>query len=639
MKVEILNKKIENYHICIETKANPAVNYAGLLLQRYLKKITGYSLSIVDDKDSAFYFQLIEPHTEFDDGFEIKAVDNGICFSAKNYRGIIYSVYSFLEYLGYRFFSVDFAGKGVIRGDVGDAEEMLFDTSDKLIDKDFCIKESPSFYYRDNYTHAVTANEDFLKFRLNAGTWDFHNYSEELGGGLFFTGVWGHSFKYYVSQSEFYHTHPEFFAEKDGERVFSIADGFSDEPQLCMTNDELVDVFVDKLKLQLEKRYENFISVSQNDSDHWCTCSKCLKSYEKYGYSGTLLNFVNKIARKLKVDYPEVKIHTYTYMQTADINGTVKADDNVIIQFCPRPCHSHALTDENCLPNKLIYANLKKLKGISNNILIYDYRSCIGHALFLLPDIFLLRENMRTYAENGVRGIYTEGCEHSIMQPTLEELRLYLFAKLAWNPYMSEEEYDKHIDEFLCGFYGKNWQYVKEFLRYWCDNAKKYHVDSFSGTMLLENYELMKKPDQTLLRATLFDKEAQPTILAHCHKLLDKAKEGVEEKYEKRIEIIRTSLIWYRLFHDYDEIMENGSAEEKKAIMEENSDLCTRMKTYLMKFTLEISLDKAKNIYGNYMVSPAFWHGDTRKYDLTDNYCFNRDSTHFDKVAKEMGIK
>ena len=274
MKIDILDKTIDNYHICIAKEANPAINFAGLLLQRYVKKITGCSLSIIDDKTNAFYFELKEPYTEFNDGFEIKIVNNSVCFSAQNYRGIIYSVYTFLEYLGYRFFSADFAGKGLIRGDVGDAEEMLYDDTDKTITRDFYIKETPAFYYRDNYTHAVTANEDFLKFRLNAGTWDFHTYGEELGGGLFCTGIWGHSFKYYVSQFEYYDTHPEFFAERDGKREFSMADGFNDEPQLCMTNEELVDVFVEKLDLQLKKRYENFISVSQNDTDHWCTCPR-----------------------------------------------------------------------------------------------------------------------------------------------------------------------------------------------------------------------------------------------------------------------------------------------------------------------------------------------------------------------------
>ena len=44
------------------------------------------------------------------------------------------------------------------------------------------------------------------------------------------------------------------------------------------------------------------------------------------------------------------------------------------------------------------------------------------------------------------------------------ELRAYLLSKLLWNPHMSEEEFDLHMDEFLEGYYGKGSKYIKEYL-------------------------------------------------------------------------------------------------------------------------------------------------------------------------------
>jgi hypothetical protein len=44
------------------------------------------------------------------------------------------------------------------------------------------------------------------------------------------------------------------------------------------------------------------------------------------------------------------------------------------------------------------------------------------------------------------------------------ELRTYLLAKLMWNPYMSEEEYYMHMDEFLQAYYGAGWLYIRLYI-------------------------------------------------------------------------------------------------------------------------------------------------------------------------------
>ena len=33
-----------------------------------------------------------------------------------------------------------------------------------------------------------------------------------------------------------------------------------------------------------------------------------------------------------------------------------------------------------------------------------------------------------------------------------------------WNPYMSEEEYYTHMDEFLEAYYGDGWQYIRKYI-------------------------------------------------------------------------------------------------------------------------------------------------------------------------------
>ena len=44
------------------------------------------------------------------------------------------------------------------------------------------------------------------------------------------------------------------------------------------------------------------------------------------------------------------------------------------------------------------------------------------------------------------------------------ELRSYLLAKLMMDPYMSEKEYSEHINDFLKGYYGAGWFYIRTYI-------------------------------------------------------------------------------------------------------------------------------------------------------------------------------
>ncbi|MFR6640954.1 MAG: DUF4838 domain-containing protein [Christensenellales bacterium] len=133
----------------------------------------------------------------------------------------------------------------------------------------------------------------------------------------------------------------------------------------------------------------------------------------------------------------------------------------------------------------------------------------------MLPDIRYLRDNMRCYADAGVKGIYAELNIFSTMQPTMEELRLYLFAKLCWNPYMSEAEYNRHIDEFLQGFYGAGWRKIREFIEFYQDEAIGYHLDSFNATMMNDKGEFVRNPDGNLFR-DLFSRKGRTADTRHA---------------------------------------------------------------------------------------------------------------------------
>ena len=40
-----------------------------------------------------------------------------------------------------------------------------------------------------------------------------------------------------------------------------------------------------------------------------------------------------------------------------------------------------------------------------------------------------------------------------------------------WNPYMSEEEYNRHMNEFLEAYYGAGWVYIRQYIQFSIDMA------------------------------------------------------------------------------------------------------------------------------------------------------------------------
>ena len=71
---------------------------------------------------------------------------------------------------------------------------------------------------------------------------------------------------------------------------------------------------------------------------------------------------------------------------------------------------------------------------------------------------------MQLFADNNAKGLFLQGNANMGNNGEFDRLRWYLLAKLAWDPYMSEDEYYTHMREFMEGFYGEGWERVYEAL-------------------------------------------------------------------------------------------------------------------------------------------------------------------------------
>ena len=616
MKVLIGNNDIKNYVIVLPQSCGAAETYAASELIHYLREVTGSTLGMMTwgNYDYEIRFVQGDKNSLTVDGFHIYRTGNSLTFAYGGGRGAIYAVYAFLEKaVGVRFYAQGLAYRGWEKGTWMRAIEKIPTDGTTVIPDDFELKEKPAFYYRDGTTHALVHEEWCAKMRLNGETWDRKWMDPYLGGdgAVRFAnkGGGGHTFLHLVSTKEYAQTHPEYFAEIDGKRV-TTAKHIMFEPQLCLTNKELVPLIVEKLKTSLrENPDKKMVSVSPNDNGNYCQCKNCQASYEKYGKFGTLLKFVSEIAQELEKDYPETLVHTYMYTGCTDVNESVKGHKNVLVQYCPtKLCKCHALDDPTCPINRSVYEKIQTLGKVVEHVFIYDYRSCLKYSLFLYPDLFTLRETMRAYAENKVKGIYSELCIHAAQQPTFEELRAYLYAKLCWNPYMSQEEYEYHMDDFLESFYGKNWRYIKEFLIKWCQFGKTHHFPAFSSPMVDENLKYVRDESGNVKFCDIIPKDEIRSFCKWANEQFDKALEGVKWTQKMHLEIARTCVIWYELFHTMDDILENGTEEEKTAVIAKNRDLCSRMRRYCMKYTTYIGMTNQQRMYDDFSLSPSKWN-------------------------------
>jgi len=368
-----------------------------------------------------------------DDELYITAAD-GILYVDGGKRGIIYSVYELLEQLGCRFFAEDC--------------EILPKAEELLVSDTIDIHQKPIFEYRNTSWHGVSV-KNAPKMRVNACNGG--NIPESWGGGLHYQG--------------FVHTLGD-LAEM--EKI----DGEYTDRQPCLTDETVFQNVVKNLRAKLAKDPTAAIaSVSQNDSHSWsrgCQCPNCKALDDAEGTPmGSLLPFVNRVAEELEAEYPNLAIDTLAYRYTRKAPATLKARHNVIVRLCSiECCFSHPIAECTASTDNVedgSFADcVREWAKHCDRIYIWDYTTNFQSYHNCFPNFNVLRQNVRFFAENNVRGLFEQGDGQTI-NGEFGPLRTYLLTKLMWDPYMDEETYQRHINEFMEGYYGAGWKNIRRF--------------------------------------------------------------------------------------------------------------------------------------------------------------------------------
>ncbi|MBQ4450925.1 MAG: DUF4838 domain-containing protein [Clostridia bacterium] len=497
--------------------------YAATELRNYLTMISGAAFDAVQQAAEgknicvgAAARELLGPDDGLgEDGFRLKVTDECVAIDGGK-RGVIYGVYEFLEALGCRFFTPECEKVPVISCLAAEPAD---------------VRRVPVFEYRDhNYHYFRTCPRFAVKTRLNGNS---ANIPERFGGHNAYTWF-VHTFENLVPTTVYGQEHPEYFAMYDGKRR-TLDRG---RTQLCLTNPEVLFIATESARRALKEHPgTRIISISQNDVTPGCQCANCLAADREEGSpAGTLLRFVNAIAEALEPEFPDVIFDTLAYNHTRPVPKITRPRHNVCVRLCSIECcfsHPFETCDDDrgvTLPDgtkSSFIRDLKQWGAYHDRLYIWDYTTCFAHYAAPFPNWRTLAPNMRSFANNHVKGVFEQANGSVRGGADFNEMRAYLIGKLLWDPWCDAE---KHIREFSDFYYGAAGKYVREYIDALCGRAEKDDIHVGFN-------------DQT--ETPLYDEK----MLAQLDEIMDRAEEAVQGDVIRlfRVKKARMCVRWVRL--------------------------------------------------------------------------------------------
>lgn len=504
---------------------------AGDTLSRYMKEITGKEFP-VSAEGEGLGFSLSYDTEIPDNGYVVQTGENEVLITGSGTRGVIHGVYAFLEkYCGCDWYTSTLYS-------IPKNEALTIPQGEKT-------EYTPYFEYTDTDWVSPRDVEYSLANGLNGSP--YRKIPAELGGTVTYISNFCHTLTTQFCASEtYFDEHPEYFALHTGIRV---------PDQLCLTNERVYEIVRDEVLELLREKHNpdeslQIISLTQHDNQKMCQCSDCKRIDDENGsHSGTMISFVNRIAKDVKAaGYDNVAIDTFAYQYTRKAPTAVVPEDNVIVRLCTiECCFAHALDDAECTENVALMEDLSDWSKICNRIYVWDYTTNYANTLGIFPDFGVLQRNMQVFYENNVVGIYEEGNYYmSSCDGEFGELRAYLLSKLMQNPYI---DYDAYMNEFLEAYYGAGWENIREFI----DMTIEKPVPEGEHLMI---YVPM---NETLS----FNKDD----IKKADELWENAKEQAQTDTHKN-NVIRSEICWrlWKAYNDYDKSSSEQLVSDIKAL-------------------------------------------------------------------------
>ncbi len=509
--------RIADAVIVISESASITDRYAAERLKHYLDRITGKNIEIstlADGENEILVGAAAEENYAVPDlpdgGYVIASDKNRIIIGGAGSKGTINGVYAFLEkYCGCHWYE--------------DEVVVVPENGELSVPSDISVEYKPFFEYTETDTKSSRDPEFSLANGLVGGV--YRSFTEEQGSAVCYLGTFCHTLTTYFCKSETYFAeHPEYFALRNGERTPN---------QLCLTNEKVVEIVTQEVLDLLSVQHDpdadmQIVSLTQHDNQDYCTCDSCKAIDEANGsQSGTMITFVNEVARRVKQNggYENVVFDTFAYQYTRKAPKQVKPREDVVVRLCSiECCFGHTLDDEGCSLNADFMNDLREWGKICNRIYIWDYVNNYRETACIFPNFGVMQRNVQIFCENNVRGVYEEGNYYiSECDAEFGEMRTYLLSKLMQDPYL---DYSAEMNGYLNAVYGEGGKYIREFIDIMTAHAvtDKKHLSIYQHS------------EKTLCGMTKADVE-------RCNELWEKAKEAAQTE-EQLSQLCRSELSW-----------------------------------------------------------------------------------------------
>lgn len=434
------NISLDGQSLCT-IQSTPESQRGALILKDYLDRITSASFEINPAQRGAHSICFITDIACSIHGFSYALENGNLVFKAQSEQNFVYAVYDFLErVVGCRYYTPT--------SEYIPSEPTLTVTvqnyqADPLI-------EYREIYYKDFEDKAFAEKHKAAQSKTHEG-W----------------GFWCHSFQFLLPNETYFKEHPEYFALMDGKR--------HPKGEPCLSNPKVRELILTNLKKFMEEKPEcRYWSVSQNDDNLYCQCDAC-KALDDHDESpmGSVLNFVNFIASQ----FPDKVISTLSYWYTRKPPKHTRPADNVHIMTCNIEAGRGLpiATDPSCKESK---EELEFWASISNNVSLWDYNIQFRNLVSPFPNLRTLAPNMQFFAEHKVKLLFSQ-CNREV-GGEFHELRGYLLAKLAWDPYCDIEF---HMQDFCNGYYKEAAPFILKYIELLHDaqESGNQRLDIFGG--------------------------------------------------------------------------------------------------------------------------------------------------------------
>ncbi len=522
-----------DYVIVIPAQPTTQEQKAAEELQKWIGQMTGADYEIVSDAVAAIPTEISVGRTNRlatanlavakqdlgNEGYAIALKGKRLFLIGGKKRGPIYAAFAFMEEdLGLRWYTRTDVNRILRRPTV----------QVKIVPRSYV----PPLEIRDPFWWDAFDATWSLRNRTNAPS---AAVPEEWGGHINYA-LFVHSFNQLIPPSQYKQEHPEYFGPN----------------QPCLTNPDVLRIVTENtLRILRENPNAELISVSQNDGGGYCTCPKCQALDQAEGsHAGTLIKFVNQVADAVREEFPNVKVSTLAYTYTAILPKTVRPRDNIAIRLCTDTCmwwrpFVSVADDKGPIPLEWPYWDMvddpEKLsfKGflddwsaVHDTIHIWDYVINFSHYLAPMPNMDVIRDNIRYFVDHNVKGIITNanyqttGSERSFM-------RAWVTAKLLWDP--SRDVWEL-MQDFIWGYYGKAAPAIVEYNQLLRSLPEKYDMTKVGG-----------------IRYPMDSEFLSPQFLADAEAIFARAMHLAEnEEIRRRVELAHLPITYVKLARGQD---------------------------------------------------------------------------------------